>query len=146
MKKIRNRMIRLPEIYRERFTAFIPPPISCSKHFSNKSYRRQMFLICHLLVASPASLASFFLGVKGFFYGIKLVVGTGVFYWGRVVSIVTMAYGKTQFAFDIGDPAGFNGIAVFVFDIGDNLFVCWHNITLLVISIFQMKLYHNQTY
>ena len=61
---------------------------------------------------------------------IKLFSGTGVFYRGFAFFVVDRPDGIAQFAFDIGNPAGCRGIAVIVFDIGHNLFVSRHRITL----------------
>ena len=93
-----------------------------------------MLSVNRRLIKRKGNQRLIFWGFKGFFYGSKLVVGAEVSYGGGVVPVVTMAYGIAQFVFDIGNPAGFNGIAVLVFDIGHNLFVCRHRITLSTIK------------
>ena len=67
---------------------------------------------------------------KRFFYVIELFSRTGVFYRGFAFFVINRPDGIAQFAFDIGNPAGCGGIAVLVFDIGHNLFVCRHRFTL----------------
>ena len=63
---------------------------------------------------------------------VELFWGAGVFCGGSGFFVVGASHWVAQFAFDIGNPAGCGGIAVLVFDEGNNLFVCWHESTLLV--------------